>query len=75
MKYYKVDFKWSETVFCSNIVYAETAEAVYAHYSEKYEWVSVDECSEHEVESAKRKGMPIVEIAEPNLKVEDDLEL
>ncbi len=75
MKYFTVDFKQSETVYCSNIAHAETAEAVYDHYSKKHEWVSVGECYEWEVESAKRKGMPIVEISEPNLKVEDDLEL
>lgn len=42
-KYFAVSFKYSETVYCSNIAHAETAEAVEAHYS-KYEWVSVREC-------------------------------
>jgi hypothetical protein len=64
-KYFTVSFKYSETVYCSNIAHAETAEAVKAHYS-KYEWVEVRECEEYEVETARRKGMPIIEIEEEN---------
>lgn len=63
-KYFAVSFKYSESVYCSNIAHAETAEAVNAHYS-KYEWVSVRECEDYEVETARRKGMPIVEIETP----------
>lgn len=64
--YFAVSFKYSEYVYCSNIAHAETAEAVAAHYS-KYEWASVRECEDHEVETARKKGMPIIEIetAEP----------
>lgn len=61
-KYFAVSFRYSETVYCSNIAHAETAEAVEAHYSKKYEWVSVRECAEYEVEDARRRGKPIVEI-------------
>lgn len=60
-KYFAVSFKYSESVFCSNIAHAETAEAVAAHYS-RYEWVDIREAEAHEVETARRKGMPIVEI-------------
>ena len=60
-KYYKVSFKYSENVFCSNIAHADSMEAVEAHYS-KYPWFNVDDCLDYELESAKRKGMPIVEI-------------
>jgi hypothetical protein len=60
-KYYSVSFKYSETTYCTNLAHAENAEAVKAHYS-KYEWVNVEECGQYEVETAKRKGMPIVEI-------------
>lgn len=63
-KYFTVSFKYSESVYCSNIAHAETAEAVNAHYS-KYEWVSVGGCEDYEVETARRKGMPIVEIETP----------
>lgn len=60
-KYFSVSFKYSENTYCTNIAHAENAEAVKAHYS-KYEWVSVTECEEYEVETARRKGMPIIEI-------------
>lgn len=60
-KYFAVSFKYSETVYCSNIAHAETVEAVKAHYS-KYEWVSVRECEEYEVEEARRRGKPIIEV-------------
>lgn len=60
-KYFAVSFKYSESVYCSNIAHAETAETVAAHYS-KYEWVDIREAEAHEIETARRKGMPIVEI-------------
>lgn len=69
-KYFAVSFKYSESVYCSNIAHAETAEAVEAHYS-KYEWISVRECEGHEVETARRKGMPIVEIETPEAVTEE----
>ena len=69
-KYFAVSFKYSEGVYCSNIAHAETAEAVNAHYS-KYEWVSVIECEDYEVETARRKGMPIVEIETPEAVTEE----
>lgn len=60
-KYFYVSFQYSESTYCTNIAHAETAEAVEAHYS-KYAWVSVREAEDHEVETAKRKGIPIIEI-------------
>ncbi len=69
-KYFAVSFKYSESVYCSNIAHAETAEAVNAHYS-KYEWVSVRECEDYEVKTARRKGMPIVEIETPEAVTEE----
>ena len=60
-KYYSVTFKHSEDVYCSNIAHAGCVEAVENHYS-KYEWVNVKECDDCDVETARRKGMPIVEI-------------
>lgn len=62
-KYFAVSFKYSETVYCSNIAHAETAEAVEAHYS-KYEWVSVRECEKYEVEEARRRGKAVVNVAD-----------
>lgn len=69
MKYFAVSFKYSESVYCSNIAHAETAEAVDAHYS-KYEWVDIREAAAHEVDTASRKGMPIVEIDTPEAVTE-----
>ncbi len=63
-KYFAVSFKYSESVYCSNIAHAENAEAVKAHYS-KYEWVEVREAEAYELDEAKRKGKPIVEIETP----------
>ncbi len=60
-KYYKVTYQHGESVYCSNIAHAESVEAVEAHYS-KYNWCSVSECEAWELESAQRRGMPIVEI-------------
>ena len=57
--YYNVSFKYSDSIYCANIAKAECAEDVSAHY-EKYEWYSVSEASESQVESAKRRGMPII---------------
>lgn len=63
-KYYSVTFKYSENVYCTNIARAESVKAVEEHYS-KYEWVDVRECDQYDVETARRKGMPIVEIESP----------
>lgn len=64
-KYFNVSFQYSESVYCSNIAHAESAEAVEAHYSEKYEWCKVSEATAADVEEAQRKGKPIVEIETP----------
>ena len=60
-KYFTVSFMYSDCLYCINIAHAETVEPVNAHYS-KYERVSVRECEDYEVETARIKGMPIVEI-------------
>lgn len=60
-KYFLVTFEYSENVCCTNIAHAETAVEVEKHYA-KYEWVNVRECAEHELETARRKGMSFVEI-------------
>lgn len=60
-KYFEVTFKYLGNIYCTNIAHAEIAEAVERHYK-NYEQVSIRECSNEEVEIAKRKGMPIVEV-------------
>ena len=61
-KYFNVSFQYSENVYCANIAHAESAEAVEAHYSAKYEWCKVSEATVADVEEAKRRGKPIIEI-------------
>lgn len=61
-KYFNVSFQYSENVFCANIAHAESAEAVEAYYSEKYEWCKVSEATAADVEEAQRRGKPIIEI-------------
>lgn len=58
---YLVSFQYSETIYCTNIAAAEDINDVREHYS-KYKWFDIKEASESEIESAKRKGMPVIEI-------------
>lgn len=59
--YYKVSFEYSEGIYCTNMAHAENAADVEKHYS-KYTWCSVREAAPYELDEAKAKGMPIVEI-------------
>ena len=60
MKYwFVVSFRYSEEVYCTNLCLAESEEKAKEHYSEKYEWVSVKAAADWEVDSYKRRGMPI----------------
>lgn len=61
MKAYRVSFQYSESTYCTNIARAEAVEDVEKYYS-KYEWVSIKEAYEWDVEEAERKGMPIITI-------------
>jgi hypothetical protein len=64
-KFYEVSFKWYDTTtHCTNIVHAESPEAVTAHYTAKgHTWVGEPaEASEYRVQDAKRRGMPIIEL-------------
>lgn len=61
MKAYRVSFQYSERTYCTNIARAEAVEDVEKYYS-KYEWVSIKEAHEWDVEEAERKGMPIITI-------------
>lgn len=63
-RYYSVSFKCCPDVFCANIAHAESIESVMKYYS-KYSWVNIGLASESDVKTAKRKGMPIVELADP----------
>ena len=59
--YYNVTFQYSEAVYCANIAHADNEEAVKEAYK-KYPWCSVKPASAYDVEEAKRRGKPIVEI-------------
>ena len=76
-QYFNVTFQYSESVYCANIAHAETAADVEAHYSSKYAWVSVSPAADYEVEQARRRGKPIVEIepqpgAQRRVQIVDD---
>lgn len=58
--WFKVSFKYSENVYCTNLCFAESKEKAEEHYSKKYEWVSVTPATDSEVNACKRKGMPII---------------
>lgn len=60
-QYYNVTFQYSESVFCSNLAHAESAEAVEAAYS-KYGWCAVSPASSYDVEEAGKRGKPIIEL-------------
>lgn len=57
--FYYVSFQYSDSVYCANIAEAQNVADVERHYS-KYSWVKVSEAQQCEVETAKKKGMPIV---------------
>lgn len=61
--FYNVSFKYSNDVYCANIAHGEK-QAVEEYYNTHYEWALVKPASTYEVDTAKMKGMPIVEIAE-----------
>lgn len=60
-KYYFVIFKWDDTVYCSNIVHASDVKDIEKKYS-KYGWHHIREVEYGELEIAKEKGMPIIEL-------------
>lgn len=64
-KYYCVCYKHLKQNFCTNIlVHAETIETIESIYEEYEEYliVNIKECKGYEVETARIKGMPIIEI-------------
>ena len=60
-QYFMVSFKYAEDVYCSNVAHAVAREDVEREYS-CYAWSSVREAKPYEVEEARRKGMPFVEV-------------
>lgn len=74
-KYFKVTFEYAEGIYCTNLAHAESIEDVERHYSE-YAWQSVKEAQPWDVDEARAKGMPVIEIeyAEPTQEAAEALE-
>ena len=60
-RYFKVTFEYAEGIYCTNLAHAETAEDVEREYS-KYAWCSVKPAQPWDVDEARAKGMPIIEV-------------
>lgn len=59
LKPYKVTFKTKSGIYCANVAMADSKQAVETYYSGKYGWCAVDDCKPYELETARRKGMPV----------------
>ncbi len=61
MNAYEVTFR-KNGVYCVNVAMARTREAVEAHYTGKYGWCAVEDCTAYKLATARRKGCPVVTI-------------
>ena len=57
--WYVVSFMYDKNVYCTNLRTADSKEQAEEHYSKEFEWVSVKVADDWEVDSYKRRGMPI----------------
>lgn len=62
LKAYKVNFKWSDNVYCANIATAASTADIEKEYS-KFEWYSYHEATPAECDEATRKGMPVIQLS------------
>lgn len=60
MKYYNVSYYCGNDIWSANIAHAESKNAVRAYYSKKSDKIIISEAKDYEIETAKRKGMPIL---------------
>lgn len=60
-KTYLVSFQYSEGVYCTNIVITDDTSKIEKDYSE-YEWHTFRECADWELDSYKRRGMPVIKL-------------
>ena len=51
---------YDKDVYCTNLCTADSKEQAEEHYSKEFEWVSVKVAVDWEVNSYKRRGMPII---------------
>ena len=61
-KTYLVSFRYSEKVHCTNIVITDDTAKIDEKYGNKYEWHTFRECAEWEVDTYKKRGMPVSEL-------------
>ncbi|MCD8338442.1 MAG: hypothetical protein LUD18_14465 [Lachnospiraceae bacterium] len=61
MNAYEVTFKKKDR-YCVNVAMAESKQAVEAHYTGKYGWCAVEDCTAYKLAVARRKGCPVVTI-------------
>lgn len=59
-KYYFVSWNAGDGIYCTNLATAESAADVYKAYTE-YGEVTVRPAEDYEIESAKRRGMPVTD--------------
>ena len=57
--WYVVSFMYDKNVYCTNLCTVDSKEQAEEHYSKEFEWVSVKAAADWEVDSYKRRGMPI----------------
>lgn len=57
--WYVVSFMYDKDVYCTNLCTADSKEQAEEHYSKEFEWVSVKATADWEVDSYKRRGVPI----------------
>ena len=63
MKYYYVTFRWYDTdIYCANIAHAPSKAAVERFYTDRYGWCAVRECPPYDLQDARERGKPIIEI-------------
>ena len=57
--WYVVSFMYDKDVYCTNLCTADSKEQAEEHYSNEFEWIRVKVADDWEVDSYKRRGMPI----------------
>lgn len=58
---YSVSFKYSDTTYCKNIAIG-TLNDVGTYYNRKYSQVIINGATQADLDEAKKKGMPVVEV-------------
>ena len=67
--YYFVSWNHGNGIYCTNLATAESASDVYKAYADRRE-ITVRPAEDHEIESAKRRGMPVTDC--PHIKPQQE---